>query len=139
MAEYIPPPETLFSVKIVDGQFVVEYHDDSGNRVPEEQKEHLATCLNNFETALAHVSQNENRVISQLLLSNTCLSLCLPNIQIKKLELKNQELELKIQELELSLAPLRHQLAAYQFMLGTETAETDEPSQQATDDAPSKT
>jgi len=121
MAEYIPPPKTLFSVKIVNGQFVVENH---GNRVQEGVREHYHACLNNFESALALVNQldYDKDVISQLLLSNDNLVLCLPNR--------------RIEELELSLAPLRHQLATYEFILGSEAAETDDPSQQATGDAP---
>jgi len=39
MAEYIPPPKTVFSVKLVDNQFVVENHD-SGIMVTEGIREH---------------------------------------------------------------------------------------------------
>jgi len=131
MAEYIPPPKTLFSVKIVNGQLVVENYDDSGDMVPEGIREHYHACLNNFRSALALANEKDydKDVINQLLLSNDHLVLCLPNRRIK-------ELELKIEELELSLAPLRHHQAAHQYMLGAEITETDEPSQQATDDAP---
>jgi len=130
MAEYIPPPETLFSVNIVNGQFIVVNDDDSGNTVPEGIREHYHACLNNFRSALALANEKNygKDVISQLLLSNNNLVLFLPNRRIK-------ELELKIEDLELSLAPLRHHQATHQFMLGAETSETDEPGQQAADDA----
>ena len=133
MAEYIPPPKTLFSVKIVNGQLVVENYD-SGDMVPEGIREYYHACLNNFRSALALANKKNygKDVINQLLLSNDHLVLCLPNRRIK-------ELELKIEELELSLAPLRHHQATHQYMLGAEITETDEPSQQATDDAPGKT
>jgi len=124
MAEFIPTPKLLFSVKIVDGQFVVVNEDESGNTIQEGIREYFSTCLNDFEIALLRVSRSgHNRdLISQLLLSNTRLSLCVPNR--------------RIEELEFSLVHLRHQLAAHQFILGTENAEADEPSQQAADGAP---
>jgi len=126
MAEYIPPPKTLFSVKIVNGQFVVETFDDSGSTVPLEIREHYHACLNNFQFALAFVNESEYNkdVIGQLLLSNTRLSLCLPNR--------------RIEELELSLAPLLHQQATNEFILGAEALETDEPNQETANDGPGK-
>jgi len=127
MAEYIPPPKTLFSVKIVNGQFVVDSYEDSVNTVTQDRRDLYHAYLNNFCSALAFVNENEYNkdVISQLLLSNTHLSLCLQNR--------------RIEELELSLAPLRHQLAAYEYILGTETTGTDEHNQQATDNSPGMT
>ena len=124
MAEYTPPPKTLFSVKIVNGQFVVENHDDSDDTVPEGVREYYHTCLNKFQSALTlvHEKDYDKDVISQLMLSNNNLVLCQPNR--------------RIDELELSLAPLQHQLAAYEFILETGTAETDEPSQQAAGESP---
>jgi len=118
----MPPPKTLFSVKIVNGQFVLNDEDNS-NTVPEGIREHYHSCLNNFQSALALANENnyDKDVISQLLLSNNTLALCLPNRRIK-------ELELRIEQLELSLAPLRYHQAANEYMIGTETAETDEPS-----------
>jgi len=124
MAEIIP--KSLFSVKKVSNQFVVVNEDDSGNAIQEGIREYYFSCLNDFEIALNRVNRSghDRDLISQLLLTNTRLSLCVPNR--------------RIEELELSLIPLRHQLAAHQFILGTETAEADELSQQAADDAPGK-
>jgi len=118
MAEYRPPPKTLFTVKIVDGQFVVENNDNSGNTATEDTKEQYHAYLNNFRSALRFINENDYNkdVISQLLLSNTRLSLFLPNR--------------RIEELELSLAPLRYHQATNEFILGAETLETGEFSKQ---------
>ena len=115
MAEYIPPPKTVFSLKIVNGQFVVE--NNTGNTVTEDINEQYHAYLNNFRSILRFVNENDydKDVISQLLLSNIRLSLCLPNRRIK--------------ELELSLAPLLHHQATIEFILGADTSEIDEPSQ----------
>jgi len=122
MAEYIPPIKTIFSVKIIDNQFVVENHN-SGITITEGNREYYHSCLNNFESALVYVNKHnyDKDVISQLLLSNTRLSLCIPNK--------------RIEELESSLAPLRHNQVTNEFILG---AETDEPSQQAAENSPGR-
>jgi len=123
MAEYIPgisdrkqASKNLFSVKIVDKQFVIETDNDTA--VQEDLRVHYHTCLNDFERTLVDVNEKgyDRDSISQLLLSNTRLTLCVPNR--------------RIQELELDLAPLRHQLAAYQYILGTPNEAAHEPNQQ---------
>jgi len=110
---------TLFSVNIVNNQFVVADSSDSGSMVHENTREYFTSCLKNFETALAHANDSgyDKHVISQLLVNNFRLALCVPNR--------------KIEELELSLAPLRHELVAYQDILGTGYGDAGEPSQQA--------
>jgi len=107
----------LFSVKIVDNQCVLETDNDSA--VQEDLRVHYHTCLNDFERALVGVNEKgyDRDIISQLLLSNTRLTLCVPNRRIR--------------ELELDLAPLRYQLAAHQYILGTPNEAADEPNQQA--------
>ena len=126
MAENIPcapggkqEPKALFSVNIVNNQFVVADSSNSGSTVHENTREHYNNCLKNFETALAHVNNSEydKHVISQLLVNNFRLALCVPNR--------------RIEELELSQAPLRHELAAYQDIVGTGIGDADELSQQA--------
>jgi len=112
-----PPHTKVFSVKIVDNQFVVENEDDSGITVEEGTRQYYNACLKTFERALAYVNERKYNkdIISQLLLSSTRLTLCIPNR--------------RIEELELSLAPIRHQLAAFQYISGMGT---DKPSQHAT-------
>lgn len=131
MAEYIPglsdrklTSRNLFSVKIVNNQFVIENDVDNDTTVQDELMVHYYTWLNDFERALVEVNENgyNKAIISQLLLSNTRLALCAPNNRIR--------------ELELSLAPLRHQLAAHQYILGTPNAEVGEPNEHAADDVP---
>jgi len=128
MAEYVPPPKTLFSVKVVNNQYVVVSDDEGDNAVQEGIRDSnlFFTNLNSFQRALAHVNEQayDNDIISQLLLSNTRLALCVPNRRIK--------------ELEVGLAPLLHQQATYQFILGAETDDTDEPDQPGTNNAPGK-
>jgi len=126
MAEFMPgpsesehEPETLFAVKINNNQLIVSDNDDMRNTVHEDTREHYNTCLNNFEIALAQVNENgyDKNIISQLLLSNTHLTLCIP----KK----------RIEDLEMSFASRRHELATYQYILGSGDADADEPSQEA--------
>jgi len=126
MAEYIPglsgseqEPHTLFSVNIVKNQFVVADSSDSGSTVCENTREYYNNCLKNFETTLAHANDSgyDKYVISQLVVNNFRLALCVPNR--------------RIEELEIGLATLRQELSAYQALLETGNAEADEPSQQA--------
>jgi len=126
MADNIPcapggeqEPKALFSVNIVNNQFVVADSSNNGSTVHENTREYYNKCLKNYETALANVNNSEydKHVISQLLINNFRLALFVPNT--------------KIEELELSLAPLRHELSAYQDFFGTRNAESDEPSLQA--------
>jgi len=113
MAENIPcapggeqEPESVFSVNIVNNQFVVADNSDSESTVHENTREYFTSCLKNFETALVHANDSgyDKHVISQLLVNNFRLALCVPNRRIK--------------EMELGQAPLRHELAAYQEILG---------------------
>ena len=101
------PHTKVFSVKIVDKQFVVENEDDSWVTVKERTRQYYHACLNMFERALVHVNENKYNkdIISQLLLSNTRLTLCIPNRRIEKLEL--------------SFAHRRHQLAAFQYTVNS--------------------
>ena len=126
MAEYIPglsgseqEPHTLFSMHIVNNQFVVADNDENRSKVHENTREHYNNCMKDFETALAHVNDcvYDKHLISQLVVNNFRLALCVPNR--------------RIEELELSMAPLRQELSAYQDFFGTRDAESDKPSLQA--------
>jgi len=117
MAEYIPADKVLLSVNIDHDQCVVSYDDDS-NTVPNERNRYYFTCLETFESAFRRISdkQYEKNLISQLLLSNNRLLLCLSNRQIKDL---NSEIE----DLKLNLELLRPKVVACKCITGTECAD----------------
>ena len=100
--------KTIFAVKLIDNEFVVEYSETVAAGVSD--NEQLNEYLQNFRVVLGKMKEKtyDRDLVSQLMEAQTKLIIYEP--------------KRRIEELRKALIPLQHQLEAYEFSLGLDGA-----------------